>query len=332
MPRADADSPDRETPLPPAPAPSSPLPDDSAPQPVSAVPAPSDSSPSFGGEAPSQKTPVLGVSPAVLHAYLSLPETQRGLRNVVAHTLGPMATRELVDELANEAQVAAITAEEQAESASAMPGWLDDTARKAVHAWQKEKREERALFVRGGLRRTDAAPAPPVHEEEDLLLSPWLKKRAHKVAGERELLEMLAYAARTKKTYDEVAAERGTTAAAIYNRIYRLKEKYAGDWAEHRNAQMRSRAVFLWLKRAGVAVALGVVVALAYWLLQRPHAEEARPTDDLPRIEAPAPTATGFDNAAPTQPDPSATPEPQLGKKMPGPPEPKQPPGKPPLK
>ncbi|HEY6463616.1 MAG TPA: hypothetical protein VIY73_25785, partial [Polyangiaceae bacterium] len=331
MPPAGDDPSDRETPLPPAPAASSPAPEPSS-------PAPGASAPSFDDDPPSQKTPVLGVSPAVLHAHLSLPETQHRLRVVVAHGLGPHATRPLVDDLANEAQVRAITSDEPAESESALEGWLDGIAHRAVLDHFQGLRDRKEVFSGRGMRlepwdraaaAATAAGGAGDPEGDELLLSAWLRKRAQKVESERELLELLAYAARSRKSYEQVAVERGTTAAAIYNRIHRLKAKYAGEWREHREKALRDRWVWAWAKRALATAAVAVAIGLAYWLVTRPPREQARPVDDVDRLFVPpAPTASGFDNAAPTGPDPSAEPEREPPSKL----GPKGPPGKPPLK
>lgn len=340
-PAGDAPS-DRETPLPPAPAASSPAPAASSPAPAPSPPAPEPSSPAPGASAPSsdddtpsQKTPVLGVSPAVLHAHLSLPATQHRLRVVVAHGLGPNAKRSLVDDLANEAQVRAITSDEPAASESALEAWLDGIAHKAVLDHFQGLRDRKEVFSGRGMRlepwdraavAAQAAGGAGDPAGDELLLSAWLKRRAQKVESERELLEILAYAARSKKSYEQVAVERGTTAAAIYNRIHRLKAKYAGEWREHREKALRDRWVWVWAKRALATAAVAVGIGLAYWLVTRPPREQARPVDDVERLFVPpAPTASGFDNAAPTEPDRSAEPEKEPPSKLGPKPGPKPP-------
>jgi hypothetical protein len=57
------------------------------------------------------------VSIEVLRAYLNRRDTQRHVRNVIAGALGDQANRTLVDDLANDAQMTALTASELAEAA-----------------------------------------------------------------------------------------------------------------------------------------------------------------------------------------------------------------------
>jgi hypothetical protein len=142
------------------------------------------------------------------------------------------------------------------------------------------------------------------------LLSPWLRSRANKDADERALLELLAYKARTKKTYAAIAAERGTTANAISLRIHRLRKKYEAEWQEHK--RKRDAMVLAWIKAAKVA---GVVVLVAFagmlmWLVTRSRRDEARPVDDVPQLR-PAPTASADpppDIAYPTREEPTGAP------------------------
>jgi hypothetical protein len=134
------------------------------------------------------------------------------------------------------------------------------------------------------------------------LLSSWLRSRTKKHPDERELLELLAYKAKTQKTYAAIAEERGTTVNAINLRVYRLRKKYESEWQQHKHR--RDTMLLAWLKAAKIA---GVVALIAFagflvWLVMRPRVEEVRPVDDLPQLR-PAPTASADppDIADPTQ-------------------------------
>lgn len=233
---------------------------------------------------------------ASLRAYLVLPATQKHLRDVVAEKLGPRATRAVVEDLASEAQTKALEAETLAESLEAQPAWLDGIAHETVAAWRAADREERMAVSGAFVPRGPAGLyVPSDAETKGFLVSKWLRDQAKGNAAELELLDLIAYKARSEKSYDAVAAERGTTPAAIYNRIYRLKQKYEPRWQEHKRNR-RSMVILL--------VAAAVVAVIVALLLLR-HRLEARPTDDLPVLR-PVPTASAtaeeFDNARPTEP------------------------------
>jgi hypothetical protein len=263
------------------------------------------------------------VTHADLQAYLARKETQKQLRIVVAGVLGRRANRQNVHDLAVDAQVAILGGEGRPESLESMPGWVDGVARNTVRVFFKGEREERKVFVsvavegrtddtsdgkgeRDALdgarsRSVDGADAPDESGEstpDAFLLSPWLRSRVKQDPEDRALLELLAYRAKSKKTYAVVAAERGMTVAAIHKRDTLM--------------------LALWKAAkitAGVVVAAGI--ALLLYLVMRPRKDEARPVDDFPPL-GPVPTASAAppDIADPTQP--SAVPttqEVQEGKK-----------------
>jgi DNA-directed RNA polymerase specialized sigma24 family protein len=282
------------------------------------------------------------VTHADLQAYLARKETQKQLRIVVAGVLGRRANRQNVHDLAVDAQVAILGGEGRPESLESMPGWVDGVARNTVRVFFKGEREERKVFVsvavegrtddtsdgkgeRDALdgarsRSVDGADAPDESGEstpDAFLLSPWLRSRVKQDPEDRALLELLAYRAKSKKTYAVVAAERGMTVAAIHNRVYRLRKKYEDEWREHKRKR-DTLMLALWKAAkitAGVVVAAGI--ALLLYLVMRPRKDEARPVDDFPPL-GPVPTASAAppDIADPTQP--SAVPttqEVQEGKK-----------------
>ncbi len=273
-----------------------------------------DSSPVLADDRPSGEHPASkpgnerpAITQAVLRAYLGRPETQRELRNVVAAALGDRATRDLVGELANEAQLAALTAEQLAESEESLPAWLHGVARNKVREYFAAERVLRRRTVsmddvqsledraeQAEQRAEDEGAAAPAAgpevllasdgdgdgEEPAWLLSHWLRDRIRHDPQDRELVDILREKAKTKKTYDEIARERGTTPAAIYQRIYRLRQKHEGPWREYRRKRDLGLAVLLLL-----AVALLAVLAVRLWpRLRGPRVEPIGPDSCRPRL------------------------------------------------
>ncbi len=218
----------------------------------------------------------------VLRAYLRRPEVQASLRNVVAAALGDRAERTLVDDLANETQLVALEAEQLAESEATLGPWLHGVARNVVHEYFAEDRKVRRHVVLVGdvqmledrgeqaeqraeeddlPARPEAADVPVATDAdaEGWHVSPWLRERVRHEPKELELWEILREKARTKKTYEQIARERGTTPAALYLRIHRLKTKYEGPWREYKRKR-DGGIVLLLLLAAVVLVVLAVVV------------------------------------------------------------------------
>jgi DNA-directed RNA polymerase specialized sigma24 family protein len=262
----------------------------------------------------------------VLRAYLSRRDTQRRLRNVVAGALHDQANRALVDDLANEAQMAALTARERAETEASMPAWVDGIARNTAREYLRElgKLRRRMVPLFDVQEREDAAEQAEILAEEDdgrtpvaapelyvaaideappWLLASWLRDRTRDHPQERELLDILREKARTKKTIEQIAVERGTTPMAVHQRIQRLRRKYRDGWIEYKRRRDRTMLFFLFF---GLAVAL----ALAWWIWHpRSHTpvEPVEPVQPLVRPLPPIP----FTSAAPVAaPRPQALPPP----------------------
>ena len=279
---------------------------------------------------PPPPPPPPAVTHADLQAYLARKETQKQLRIVVAGVLGRRANRQNVHDLAVDAQVAILGGEGRPESLETMPGWVDGVARNTVRVFFKDEREERKVIVSGAVavearaddmsdgkgerdaqdgarsRSVDGPDAPDESGEptpDAFLLSPWLRSRVKEDPEDRALLELLAYKAKSKKTYAVVAVERGITVAAIHNRVYRLRNKYEDEWREHKR---KRDAMMLALWKAAKITAVVVIaagIALLLYLVMRPKRDEARPVDDFPPL-GPVPTASAAppDIADPTQP------------------------------
>jgi DNA-directed RNA polymerase specialized sigma24 family protein len=272
-----------------------------------------------------RKQPRTSISIGVLRAYLSRRDTQRHLRNVVAGALRDQANRARVDDLANEAQMAALTARERAETDESMPAWVDGIARNTVRAYLRELQSLRRRFVplvEAQAGEDAAEQAEFVAEEEEgrapvtaperyvaaveeapqWLLASWLRSRTKDEPHERELLEILREKAKTKKSLEQIAHERGTTAMAVYQRIQRLRRKYRDGWAQYK--RRRERMMLVLLLFLGLAVAL----ALAWWRPwhARPFVVPVVPVvPDVPFVPVrplvpPAPLGTGVASPAPT--------------------------------
>jgi DNA-directed RNA polymerase specialized sigma24 family protein len=290
------------------------MPPDDSDSPLGTKDAPPVSAPSLpraANDSPASRDDRPGITLAVLHAYLNRPDTQRHIRNVVAGALGRRANRALVDDLANDAQEAALGTWKQADSEETMPAWVDGIARNKVREHFGELREEAKVFDRGGdPEGPNVLYTPTDDDASGWMIGSWLREQVADTPHERELYETLCYKARSKKTFAQVAAEKGTTLPSLSNRIYRLRQKYEPQWKQHRREQ--NRTVLLWL---GFAIAL----AVAWWLLHRPDPVPVRPDvyPPPPSATASAPPPEPFMPAEPTE-KPQPQPQPQPHEEKPG--------------
>jgi hypothetical protein len=281
MPRDPDDAPESPAPTPPGDA-------DAPANDAHAPPAPAASGPRLPRARPAREGGRPAVTRAFLEAYLSRPETQRHIRNVVAGALGRQATRPLeVDE---------------ADSEEKVPAWVDGIARNRARMHFGELREEAKHVDRSApLDELKLVYTPTVADSDGWMIGPWLREQIADNAHERELYDLIVYKARSKKTYAEIAAEKGTTLASLSNRIYRLRQKYEPLYKQHRRE--RQRMIVAWILRAVALAVLGYIA----WLLLHHETVPVRP-DVFP---PPAPSATS--SAAPVEPfmpaEPSGTPQ-----------------------
>jgi DNA-directed RNA polymerase specialized sigma24 family protein len=233
-----------------------------------------------------------------LRAFLGRTESQKHLRAVVGRRMRG-APPELVDEIVQEANLAALEAKSPPRAAETAPGWLATVATRAVIARIRKNASEARWLD----RETDAwdleemiAAATEEPASDPWLLSAWLARAVAGSERDQETLELLSYKARSKKTYDEVAEEHGTTVPALKSRIHEFKNRYS-----RRRKQRQMMLVFLF--GGGVAVVAIVAYVIARLLLPAP----APPPPAVPAlvpVPSAVPTVT-FEPAAPHREPPS---------------------------
>ncbi len=266
---------------------SQPMLDDSVPRPVSSA-----EPYRFNDRRPRPTLVLKTVSPEVLADYLALPETQKAVSKLVRSLTAEGTPAPVLEDLEQEAYVAALSAQSRPRSPETMKAWLKTLVRRAICDYFRTGKRDETWLERD--EDVEEQPAEPVDPPEDpWLVHDWLKNA---VAGDEldtETFEMLTYRARTGKTDREVAEDHGLTYAAWTNRLSRFKKKYVERYE-------RRRMVLLLL--GGAVVALVVVIAA---IVLRALLAPAPPVSRPPRALEPAPVP------APTPgPAPTLTPEP----------------------
>ena len=227
-----------------------------------------------------------------LHAFLGRAETQARLRAVVVRRLRG-APAPLVDEVVQAANLAALKAKSPPRAAETASGWLATVAVRAVIDRIRKNASERRWLD----------PAPDVDELSDetaaateeaasnpWLVSTWLARVVGSSERDQETPELLCYKARGGKTYEEVAADHGTTVASLKSRFHEFKKRYARQWR-------RRQMMFVFVFGGGVAVVAIVVYVVAQLLRPVPPPPPPAPAA-VP--SASAPPDTTFEPAAPT--------------------------------
>jgi len=237
------------------------------------------------------------LDPAILRRFLS---SQKAL-NVAAAAIQPVVPEQQVADLAVDAVIRALRARKPRVEA-VIPAWLAEIARR-VAARYLEKKKRRAKYegpmpVRKA-REDDYTghkveqppvamgnyfdPDGPEDEAEQAPIDPYMDTIV--APHDRPILDLLREQARTKKTYAMLAADRGESGDQLRRKIRRFKVKYMPR-------VRRRRSLMLWLKKAALRTAVGIVVGgalvLLYLLFHR-----ARNTDVLPDpASLPLPSAT----------------------------------------
>jgi hypothetical protein len=140
--------------------------------------------------------------------------------------------------------------------------------REALHAkWLNPEAEVEELPIKPEESRNTAEP--------EWLLTGWLRPRVAGSEREQETYELLAYKAKTDKTYAQVAADHAMTEGALKSRVHSLRTKYEPQW------KRRERMILL-------LILLGIAALLAIaWLLW--------PPDPLPNGGVPQSTTPHLD-------------------------------------
>ncbi len=200
-----------------------------------------------------------GVTDAQLRSLLGLRETQEYIRSVVVGRVRKETPRSDIDDLVNDANIAALTSKSRPRSMETARGWLGTvTARAVAIHFRRGAKHEKYLELEADVEELAAEPDDDL--EPRMSISPWL---ASQVAGnprDQETYEILRYKAETGKSHAEVAADHAMTTAALKNRISKFKARYEPQW------RARERMILVLL-----LFGIGVVVAVLAWLLLRPR-------------------------------------------------------------
>ena len=238
------------------------------------------------------------LDPAILRRFLS---SQKAL-NVAAAAVKRMVPEQQVADIAVDAVIRALRARKPRVEV-VIPAWLAEIARRVAARWlEKTKRRakyEGAMPVRKAREddytghKVEHHPAPMGNyfdadgpeDEEEPLIDPYMDTIV--APHDRPILDLLREQARTKKTYAMLAADRGESGDQLRRKIRRFKVKYMPR-------VRRRRSLMLWLKKAAVRTAVGIVVGGALLLLLylglRRRAEDVLP--DPASLPLPSATAS----------------------------------------
>lgn len=199
--------------------------------------------------------------PTALHAYLALPASQEHIRAVVRARVSPRTPEGVVDEMAQEANLAALEAKWPPRSTATARGWMAVVTLRTVQTHFRRS-EVRRRYIRDDVD-VDEQPAAPDGADaspDRWLTEDWLAMLLAESPRDAETFELLAYKVQTGESHDAVAAAHGMTPAAWKSRVHEFRAKYAPE------RQRRQAMFMLWLVAAGVALAVAVAMA---WLLER---------------------------------------------------------------
>jgi len=234
----------------------------------------------------------LELDPKVVRRFLS---KQRAL-DICMAVVRPLVPAQHVEDLAADAVVRALKARPPRVEA-VLPAWLAVIARRVAARWlEKRKRRakhEGAMPIARAREDDYTGHAVEDHvepvrgffddgaaEEAEDLVEPYLESIL--APHDRPIYDVLCERAAGKKTYADLAAERGMSVDQLYRKIRRFKTKYAPR-------VRRRRTMMLLLKLGGVAVGLAVAAVLLYLFLHRPPSKD----DALPDPAThPLPSAT----------------------------------------
>jgi DNA-directed RNA polymerase specialized sigma24 family protein len=237
-------------------------------------------------DSPKRAKPSLkAVSEAQLWAYLGQQATQNRISRLVSWFVSEKTPAFVVEEIAQEANIAAMMAKSRPRSTETMAAWLRTVVRRAVcHHFRAGASDQKWL---NRDEDVEEVGAEPVESPGDLwLIGDWLRPAVAHDERDQETFELIGYKARGDKTDQEVADEHGMTYAAWTSRLSRFKKKYEPRW------RRRERALLL-LRFGGAAVVLTLVAYVLWRLLSSvspAHAPLPAPPPPVSAEPAPAPT------------------------------------------
>ncbi len=242
--------------------------------------------PPLGFEDPPEraKPSLKAVSEAQLWAYLGEQATQKRISRLVSWFVSEKTPVFVVEEIAQEANIAAMMARSRPRSTETMAAWLRTVVRRAVcHHFRNGATDQKWLNRDEDVEEVGAEPA---ESPGDLwLMGDWLRPAVAHDERDQETFELIGYKARGDKTDQQVADEHGMTYAAWTSRLSRFKKKYEPRW------QRRQRAL-LFLRFGGAAIGLALI-AYVLWRLLSPaspaHAPLPSPLPPVSAAPAPAP-------------------------------------------
>jgi RNA polymerase sigma factor (sigma-70 family) len=241
-----------------------------------------------------------GVSDEVLRAFLSLESTLARMRQVIKARTRGLSDPERPDILQSALERAWKT-KARARSEEKLRPWISQIAANAAldHLRRNEvdaarhDREADVEQIAATSAGTDASP-------EKWMLGPWLEKRVAGNPTDEETLEMLRKRAR-KLTYEQIAAEHGTTVYAINNRVLRFRKKYG----EQRERWRKRQRTFLLLLLFGGFLALVAALVWRHYKRQDVTVPDTRvlpnpvifvaPDDTRPPVSHPPPADSARD-------------------------------------
>jgi DNA-directed RNA polymerase specialized sigma24 family protein len=227
-----------------------------------------------------------GLSPDALRAFLATADVLDHVRAVVVRRLGG-APAAIVDDLVQDAHVAAMSARVPPRTIATARGWVATvTARVVVNHFRDHAADRQWLDREADVEvQADAAAEPFA---EPWLVATWLAQAVAGDARDEETFEMLVYKAQTGHTHEDVARAHGISPGALKARIHDFKTKYEPRWRRHRD-----RTVVLWLAAFAIAAAS---VGIAWWL--------ARPSPPPSAPHTPTPTFMPQTHATATPEEP----------------------------
>jgi DNA-directed RNA polymerase specialized sigma24 family protein len=240
-----------------------------------------------------------------LRTFLAEASTQERIRAVVARRLRRKTPDALIDDIAQEANTAALESDTRPASMRTASGWIATVAARAVVDYFRREAKHFDFVDPEADPDELASEAEPPEDRWLVSAWAWLAAQLAHDSRDQETFELLVYKAQTRKGYEAVAAEHGMTAPTLHNRVHQFKNKYEPRWRKRQERMLLLAILF------GGAM----ILVVAWAVLQLMHARPApSPTPPAPTVTVPPPIQSAVqppveppvENAAP----PNATPAP----------------------